>query len=169
MFVYGIICTTTARKRENHLHNNQWPAYLTSLLAMGLTINHLLKPKLMEFALHFFTFTFFNNHFSFVLSLVFGFVVVPVIFFTSQLSTCNFQFFQIYNWACQSSAAHITLIWAFLKLNLRLSNLPNRTIRLLKYYSGRGCRKCSEREWRKSLVGSSTQSLNRYKAFVRKT
>ena len=48
--------------------------------------------------------------------------------------------------------------------NLRLSNLPNRTIKLLKYYSGRGCCKCSETEWRKALLGHLLSHW-RYKAF----
>ena len=49
---------------------------------------------------------------------------------------------------------------------MRLSNLPNRTIKLLKYYSGRGCCKCSETEWRKALLGHLLSHW-RYKAFIR--
>ena len=60
VFVNGITCTTMARKKEKKKKKKiictTMASLLTALLAMGLAINHILKPKLMEFTFHFFHF-----------------------------------------------------------------------------------------------------------------
>ena len=90
VFVNGIICTTMARrkKKRRKIICTTMASLLTSLLSMGLAINHLLKPKLMEFTLHFFSLLSFKQPFLFCPFFGIWFCSCACDFlFTSELST----------------------------------------------------------------------------------